>query len=161
VVKAEACDRYDLAWDLVAALLFELGPRLARLELVRALRPVTETHCVWIADRAASAVFAISPRRHDERTADDVFAAADQAGRNLVALFDGLECRLVAKAAATCRSFAAFSRDELGLEPETLLAAFYPELLDDFAQLLDEAVDSDEEAADSQRYFDLFRTLRA
>jgi hypothetical protein len=157
--EAALGDRYQLAWQLVALLLLKLEPVLARVELLRALRPLLEAMCESIADSAAFAAFTAAAKRDQKRTAEDVITATEPASRRLFGLLDRLEKSLVAQAGATSHAFASCSRDELGLEPETLLAAFYPERLAEVTQLFDGTADPDEQAAHAAHFSRLCEAL--
>jgi hypothetical protein len=108
-------DRVDAAHFLALAVALDLGPRLAKLRMLGAISE-TLPRAVAIGVDAAVETDAAA----EELTPEDVERIV---GETLGRAFDKVEARFRAEAAAVLEAFYRLCREEMGLEPETVLKA--------------------------------------
>jgi hypothetical protein len=136
--EAAVHDRLELAQEFVLALLVELGPLAAKLELLGGVRSAAALFFEQVAEEAAFAASRVhAPTQRDE-LAEAVSEAAREPGERLLAALAEIEALLATEAAAVAHGFAGFCRDELELEPATVLCAFARPALPQLERLLEQ-----------------------
>jgi hypothetical protein len=105
-------DRVDAAHFMVMAVAIDLGPRLAKLRMLCAIRE-TLPHAVALG-------VDIGVEDPGDLTPEDVSRIVDE---TLGQVFDKAENWLRSAAAAVYEAFARVCRDEMGVDPETVLKA--------------------------------------
>jgi hypothetical protein len=138
-------DRVDAAHFLALAVALDLGPRLAKLRMSAAVRE-TLPHAVALGvDTGVEDPGQLEP--------EDVSRIV---GETLGRAFDGVEARFRAEAAAVLEAFSWVCREEMGLEPETVLRATLGPLYVDLLGL-DQLVGAKPDKAALKEWHAMFR----
>ena len=129
-------DRVDVARTMAIAVALDLGPRLAKLKMVAAVRE-TLPHAVAIGVDAGA-------EEPGELTPEDVSRIVEE---TLGRAFDKAEDWLRSQAAAVLAAFGEVAREHMGLEPEVVLRSTLGPLLLEQLDLSEvEGAEPDEEA---------------
>ena len=108
--EAAVHDRLELAQEFVLALLVELGPPAAKLELLGGVRSAAEFFFEQAAEEAAFAASAASAPSLPDEVTEAVSEAAREPGERLLAALAEFEALLASEAAAVAHGFAGFCR---------------------------------------------------
>ena len=158
-------DRLELSDELTLVVLLELVPKLTKLRMVEVFRMLSDflgeldEHTAMLAYvegleagwRAAGGEGERPPEAMAEGALDRLVARGADVRAHYQRMCDGLAAELAADARPARDGFAAFCRDELGLEPEALIAAWMRPalaLLEEHRAALD-AAECDPEARDA------------
>lgn len=145
--EAAVCDRLELMQEFVLALLVELGPLAAKLELLGGIRSEAALFFEQAAEKAALAASAASTPALRDEVAEAVSEAAREPGERLLDALAEIGALFASEAAAVAHGFAGFCRDELELEPATVLCAFARPALPKLERLLEQPPEAEAAAA--------------
>jgi hypothetical protein len=145
--EAAVFDRLELMSEFVLALLVELGPLAAKLELLGGIRSEAALFFEQAADEAAFAASAASTPALRDEVAEAVSEAAREPGERLLDALAEIGALFASEAAAVAHGFAGFCRDELELEPATVLCAFARPALAQLERLLEQPPEAEAAAA--------------
>lgn len=145
--EAAISDRLELIQEFVLALLAELGPLAAKLELLGGVRSAAEFFFERAVEESAFAASAASMPALRDELAEAVSEAAREPGERLLAALAEIEALLASEATAVAHGFAGFCRGELELEPATVLCAFAQPALAQLERLLEQPPEAKAAAA--------------
>ncbi len=158
----EYCARLEASDVLTLGTLLELMPKLAKLQMVDAFRPLVEyletaaADAAWLGylDGYAAGWKAAGKRGEPPEVSEDELSAASERGCPLTSRFSDLLDQVAGALAASARTprdgLAAFCRDELGVPLDVLLGAWGRQalpILAEHAEALDAAEPDPDELA--------------